>query len=237
MRLTRAIKNDLGMLMRAYPYAPAEFAYIRHPLVSSQFVAKYSYDGMRVDGFEQVTSENWDAILNRHIEHLWRLKTVEQVFYLALNKPYKLDVLYYIMHRLDIKTYSAILGNIWVEVEFPHQLGVRRLIAMFKRSDAYSMMEKEERVTFDEMQVIDELPLYRGIRDNRSAIRGLSWTTDHSKAHWFAARFCGNNPRIITATCKPKHRFAYFQQRGEDEVVVNPAGLKIISVEKIGEQT
>jgi hypothetical protein len=236
MKLTRPIKEQLKLLMQAYPYDPRPFGYISHPLVSSSFAPKFDGD-KRGEGFTVVTSENWNEILTERIDWMLNLKSVETVFYVALNTPYKIDVLRWVRRYLTRKEYSTILRAIWTEVEFPHQSGVRNLVNMFKNAEQYYLMDAKERKAFEKMQANPGLLLYRGLHDKRSYRRGLSWTTDYEKAKWFALRFSqfkrSNAQVVVTATCPPKHRFAYFAGRNESEVVVNPNALHIISVEKM----
>ena len=60
---------------------------------------------------------------------------------------------------------------------------------------------------------------------------GLSWTKNIKTAKWFANRWNNKNPYIIKAQCFKKDIFAYFNERSEDELVVNVK--KIINIERI----
>jgi hypothetical protein len=57
----------------------------------------------------------------------------------------------------------------------------------------------------------------------------MSWTTDETKARWFAERktWFKTPPTgyVMTATIAPKHVLGIFHERNESEIVVNPAGL------------
>lgn len=229
MKLTKELQDGLGILMRAYPYDLRDFGIISHPLISHNV----TFLGEGSAAIPVLINEtNWDKTLEERIAWMNSLDTIEAVFYVALNKPYKLDILNYISHKLDVQTYSKLLGELWTEVEFPHQSGVRNLVRMFKRANPEYLMDKEDYEVFLKLQEEPDLVLYRGIAGEKALARGLSWTTKREKAVWFAKRFDHGTGKIIRAYCLPDYRFAYFGGRAESEVVLNPYGLEIISEEK-----
>lgn len=71
-------------------------------------------------------------------------------------------------------------------------------------------------------------------RKNRNP-HGLSWTTDYSKAEWFAHRYDTGSEEgyILKADISRSNILAYFDSRGESEVVVNVFELNKNSIEKI----
>lgn len=64
---------------------------------------------------------------------------------------------------------------------------------------------------------------------------GLSWTIDYSKAEWFAHRYDTDSEEgyILKADISRSNILAYFDSRGESEVVVNVFELNENSIEKI----
>ena len=81
------------------------------------------------------------------------------------------------------------------------------------------------------------LTVYRGVTSyNEKRVKGLSWTLDEEKAKWFAERF-GENGKVYSAEIDKKDVYAYFGSRGESEVVVDPKGLRAITLIEEIEQT
>lgn len=74
----------------------------------------------------------------------------------------------------------------------------------------------------------DELRIYRGVAIGREP-NGLSWTSNLETAKWFAHRFDRDDKTgyIETAIAKKEDVLAYFNTRGEDELVVNVRNLEI----------
>lgn len=75
-----------------------------------------------------------------------------------------------------------------------------------------------------------EITIWRGVNDPDDG-RGISWTRDKDKAAWFAKRFARLNgkdktPAVFEATVFPENVLACFDGRGEQEVVVDPRGLR-----------
>jgi len=57
---------------------------------------------------------------------------------------------------------------------------------------------------------------------------GISWTTDRTKAEWFARRFALNerNPVLLTGRVRKRHIIACFTGRNENEVLVLPKHVR-----------
>jgi hypothetical protein len=62
---------------------------------------------------------------------------------------------------------------------------------------------------------------------------GLSWTTDREKAVWFARRFPGPEPRVLTGRTRRGNVIAYFAGRQEAEVIVLPEDVEVVAVTSI----
>lgn len=74
--------------------------------------------------------------------------------------------------------------------------------------------------------------LWRGAIPSRA--RGMAWTSNRSRAEWFATRLDGVSSRergaLWTATAPPNTILARFTRRGEDEFVLDPRNLAIEEV-------
>lgn len=81
----------------------------------------------------------------------------------------------------------------------------------------------------DEMEVFDNLPeivnVYRGTQ--RGLPLGLSWTTDHERAEWFANRYGQDNALVVEGKVNKAYVLAYFLGRGEQEIVAFPHDIML----------
>ena len=57
----------------------------------------------------------------------------------------------------------------------------------------------------------------------------LSWTTNYETAKWFAGRF-EEQGKINQAEIDKKHIFAYIDQRGESELIIDPKYLENVEM-------
>lgn len=91
------------------------------------------------------------------------------------------------------------------------------------------VMDSEEQAEFDKLP--EQLTIYRGITDyNKKHIKGISWTLDIDIASYFAHRFRCKG-KVYKATIQKKYVLAYYQNRGENEVVVDYRKLEGITQE------
>ena len=131
---------------------------------------------------------------------------------------------------LSEEDYSTALGYIWTTVEYTNNdpnVSKSDWIRFFKKANKELLIGKEnlDKLVFIPEQVV----IYRGLQRNAS-VRGLSWTLDLKVAAWFANRF-DNNGDIYRATADRAKILAYFCDRGEQEIVIDPKDL--INIEKI----
>lgn len=61
----------------------------------------------------------------------------------------------------------------------------------------------------------------------------MSWTLSFERAKWFAERFGSNTQIVYKAFVQKQDILAYFADRGEDEVVVDPDALKKYDIEEV----
>lgn len=77
-------------------------------------------------------------------------------------------------------------------------------------------MGGQELATFESLD--NELIIYRGCVKGLNE-NGLSWTLSKDQAEWFAKRF-DKDGIVIERRINKKNIVAYFNSRGEEEVVV-----------------
>lgn len=148
--------------------------------------------------------------------HLLRVSSGER-----LNEFIAIDDV--IGRELNDAEFWHYLGDIYIGME---QLWVNRrvlnLLLGSPRPCREYIMNAEERKAF--LVLPDEFTIHRGHVGRN--ISGWSWTLDIEKAKWFADRFPpsihGGIPKITSGIVKKADVVAYFLQRQEAEIVVNP---------------
>ena len=119
---------------------------------------------------------------------------------------------------------SAELGDLvsmaWVGADVPtRRLSTRNWLNLFKTT---GFITDRQEIT----RPVSDLWVYRGCIPWQW--RRLAWTTDRDQAHWFAEWGAdrGHPGVVYSAVVPSRHVLARFQERQENEVVVNPYGLK-----------
>lgn len=153
-------------------------------------------------------------------------KRIEEIndylqFAYIVNKPYLFCFLKYTVPHISVEDCSKFLGYTWTNVEYANadaNMTTYELKKLFSKCDKKLLMEED----YEQYQKLpDSLVIYRGVteynRDNRNA---LSWTINLETARYFATRF-GKESYIWTAKVAKANVFAYFNCRGEAEVIVD----------------
>lgn len=149
--------------------------------------------------------------------------------------PHLMDGFIEEMDVANDKTYWTVLGAVWIRSESPW-VNRKLFLQLFNDSRPHreNLMDADERRAFKKLP--DQLTIYRGFGGDRG--KGLSWTLDRDKAVWFANRFHvihGKPGRVIEGICKKTDVFAYFTNREESEIVIDPEkvrGQKKVLVKK-----
>jgi len=186
-------------LVRHMVYTPAQNLYLNKLFKSKQEKLK-----------ELIQNKKWDGVVWLH-ERSWRAWAFAQF------APYMKPVEYW-----------KNLSGIWIDTEFPH---VHKDMWL----DLFSANVKQKRklMSSKERQVIQDLPkkatIYRGYDDDiKNNLMGISWTLSEEKADWFATRFkIETAPRVAEGQCEKSSILAYFDDRGEQEIVINPIDINI----------
>ena len=153
------------------------------------------------------------------------------------ERPFRLMALLSLSRSrgLSAKQYWSLVRVAWTDTEnlYQHTEQIRQLLYP-RRIDAgkrYLIMNKDERGIFRKLP--DPITVYRGCGAvNRL---GWSWTTNRAQASWFADRHfvLSNVGLVLTATCPRSEALAYLNERGEDEIIADPAKLEITSERKV----
>ena len=206
--------------------------FLRHPLLVTVYVEEmnayynYQYLGKRKQADKALKKKDWNRWIWLH------------------ERPFRLDAFLFICRDIPAKEYWTLLREIWIDTEGP---GVNQDIWLELFNRPYpkrrKMMTGKERRTLANEGRSGELNIYRGyvdgldsedseyIEEDRDRESGISWTLDYNKAEWFARRFLSGGTGhgvVAEAICKPKDVIAYFESRGEKEIVVDPSKIRIL---------
>lgn len=153
---------------------------------------------------------------------------------LSYPAPDRFQALLSIVSRLHDDEYWPLLGKMWSveEVIEPNKKQWLKLLQS-PRPHRNTLMSEQEKAALAAMP--DVIQIWRGCSHPDFA-RGLSWSTDKAKAEFFATYSCGGRmqamrghsdpkPTVVMATCCKGDVLAYFMERGESTVVVNPANI------------
>lgn len=196
------------------------YGFVSHPFISYSLCP--TEDMKFVDIFE--SKENLDMIKKRIRKDIMRANSLSYIFML-LNKSYRLLYLDIIFHALPPTERSKWLSEIWVESENPNMdvnVSLEESVSLFRDDDILLdvLMEEEELEYYNSLP--DEFEVYRGVAVGRID-GGLSWTDKKEVAEWFAHRFDTENEKGYVRKMKIKKEdvLAYFNRRGEDELVID----------------
>lgn len=165
--------------------------------------------------------------LDANYDHLIHTKSISSLF-THFSKPYRLYLLHILTQVCSLTfeptEYASVLFYSWTSVEFPSQMPTKDLVDLFKQTKRELLM-----TDFDDCEYFstlkDPITIYRGLQDEKSKVKSLSWTLDEKIAKWFAHRW-GKGGKVYTATVVKEDVFCYTNQRNEQETIVNPYRLK-----------
>jgi len=185
-----------------------------------------------------ITRDNYKSFLLKNTSKVTKMarESDDPVHYILcmMSKPYRLQFLDLVKEDLDAQRIGELLSWIWVSTEFPNMNNLDRWVKLFKMVLPESLMDEEELKNYKALPA--KVTIYRGIQSDKAKTRGLSWTLSIDKAKWFACRW-QRVGEVYSATIRKDGIFAYFNGRGEEEIVVNPRKLKEVQPVYIKEET
>ena len=225
------VKSTARMLLMTEvhktPYSPVV---VQHPFTSTGIVALCTEGTEPMELLDITADKNnlarWQAFMKKHIDradHPYHI-------YSMVNNPYGLTFLKYTAPYLSQEDFSQILASAWILCEAPHNdpdVGIRKLVSMFRDADLATLMDEEEYAQFHELE--DTVTVYRGVTThNAKNVKALSWTLNRETAEWFAHRF-DEDGTVYEAQIDKKHILALFNCRNESEIIVDPKYLTDIT--------
>ncbi len=205
-------KEDLHPDLLPYLHKQNGFVCLKHPLIFSvpyieQLNALHNaqYEAKKQEVEKAKEEKNWSRYLIFH------------------ERPYRFEAFAQIFDQMDDKEYWENLGWIWTDTENLWQ--VKKIVYPLIQS---KRPEKKHLMNEREQHFLQSLPeqfiVYRG--HNHINKNGFSWTLSYWKANWFAHRFHKPLAGVVRAIVNKEDVLAFFEGRGEYEVVVDYKKVK-----------
>lgn len=220
---------DLDPELAAYMEAcgPLGVPSIRHPLVYS-VIHHERFNGLVNDSLRYKK----EALRAARKQRQWHS------YVYIHERPWRLDAFVNICYLMGDHAYWELLGDIYTDSENLWQnADLWRDCLTAQRRYRSHLMDAGERETLKNLDLHDTT-IYRGFaRDGRE--QGFSWTTDRSRALFFAQRLAmsGDTPRVATGKVNRRDVIACFNGRNEHEVVVLPENVWSIEIVEVGGRT
>jgi hypothetical protein len=198
---------------------------LRHPLVYS--VPYFEQSNKHLNKFFAHKKERLERSIT---DHDWNS------FVFLHERPYRVDALEEVMFRYEVEDPNIIwplVRSVWIDSENIHQ-NFDRWRDIWENGPprrSIKCMEATERHALNALP--KEFKVYRGVA-HVEASRGMSWTTNREKALWFARRFEADKnrtPLLITANVHRSDVIAYYLGRGENEIVIMPEHVEILTID------
>lgn len=148
---------------------------------------------------------------------------------MIMTRPYRFVFLVSVFSELSDIDKGVCLSYVWTDSEDPGNLSSSLVELLF------CSVEPEYLMSDEELEILDDLPMtvqvYRGvsrIHFDQEASR-LSWTLDRDVARKFAKRFSNKGDGFIyTGYVDKRDILAYFDSRGEKEVICHPCNISLL---------
>lgn len=216
-------QEELCEELQAYyePGGKGDWPTVRHPLV---------YSIPHTEQMNAMLNERLRCLKKRVAEH--KAKRDWSAYFMFHERPYRLEAFVGVMKKMSDTAYWKNLSWLWRDTENSWQnLAAWSLLFQAKRPRREKLMTKSERVNVAKLGPV--IRVYRGcISLNR---RGLSWTTDHAKAKFFAKRLLreGQTGIVLHGEVATEDVLAFFEQRGESEIVTLNKSVRIVREELV----
>lgn len=198
---------------------------VDHPIFSSRFML--GKDDKVIDMLEDTKARK--QLLKDYGEGIETASLPE--LFMLIRTRYHLTFFSHICDWMSPKDYGEYLAYVWQGSENPNQdanVSIDDAIKLFRKADRRYLMTDEEAAYLASLP--DRIKVYRGVSVGRADKEGLSWTTNKEKALWFAHRFDrgGKVGKLLEGEVEKRYVLAYFNGRGEDELVCDTHHVKNI---------
>lgn len=154
-------------------------------------------------------------------------------YILIHERPWRLEALLDVADEMTDIEYWKTVADVWTDSENIWQNLVEWTELLSDRRPGHeAMMTEDEKMALWAMP--DEITIWRGHRDWNQD--GWSWTVDRDKAVWFARRLAAEDDEMYVTEARVDKAdvVAYFEGRGESEVVVDPEVVRHVNVVTLG---
>jgi len=158
------------------------------------------------------------------------------------ERAYRIDAFRDISWQLDGDEYWELLGQVWTDSEniWQNRDEWREMLEADEHGrEAMSSPDVQSVFTLppEKGGLLDETVIYRGYRHDDDGLDGFSWTLDKARAKWFARRLAhkGEAAYVAEGRVNREHVIAYITARDEQEIVVLPENVNVISVTELGD--
>ena len=218
-----SIKATALAMVRVEPTrAEGNFGFlVYHPYYNSMFLSLYDKDTNTfepINCFDEEKYPRWIEFMEGRIKSL---DNIYQIF-MQMNSAYLMNFLRltYQYFNNDYEELAKALRYCWSYQEFPNWTergrSLQSVKKLFRITRKY-FMEPEEQEYYDTLPEV--VTVYRGQSHDGKYYNALSWTDDLEKATWFAKRFEGG--KLFKATIEKKYIFAFNNERGESELILD----------------
>lgn len=203
-----------------------------HPFLNNRFMCFSNQDRTLIDILAsdenlQKARDFFEKKIN-DADDVWRIL-------MYMHTPYRPLLFKLCASDLSDEDYAQMLVEVWTGTENPNQdanVKITEWIRFFKKAKKDLLMTENELAIYNGLNDTEEITIYRGVGHGREPY-GLSWTANTATAQWFANRWNNQDAYMFKTTCKKTDVLAYFNCRGEDELVVNIKNLDKSKMERI----
>lgn len=206
--------------------------FVTHPFFNSRHMPLLGNDKSMTMHDIIADRDSLNKIRYEYQDKINIMNSIHAIMFL-MNKPYRATYFKLIRDYLSEKDYGELLSYVWTDSENPNQdtnVSIPEWISFFKKSNKRFLMEKEDYQIYNDLPDDKEIIIYRGVAKNREPF-GLSWTANLDTATWFAKRFSNDDAYVLKAKCFKKDILAFFNTRGENELVTDIK--KIFDIQRI----
>lgn len=226
------IKYSANIFLGMEPVANESFPFIiYHPFISQNPSPYKNKSGQLefIDIFKDINKYN--DLINQKKKYIENSKSFEEIL-LMICKPYQLLFLNLNKNNLSEKTYNNSLKDVWISTEFPNadkNVSVDESLKLFKKANKNLIMNSKEKIKMKSLP--DEVKIYRGTH-KKNNYKALSWTDNYESALWFSKRYSGDG-YVLEALIKKEDILACFNERNENELIIDYNKIYNLKVEKI----
>lgn len=222
------VKKIMKRLVDMKPTPKEMEIFVNHPFIETRVLMTQNQMFDIFDNPDMFLE--WKEHFKNHID---KESTTLSTLFSHIVKPYRLSVFKYISELLSEKDYGETLRTCWVTTEYNanhSDISKKEMVSLFKKANKQYLMDEDDYQTYVELP--EKVIIYRGVRHSKYK-NELSWTLDKDTAIWFAQRFESDNYIIYEVEIDKKDIFAYFNEREEEEIIIDPYKLKNYKIKEM----